>query len=180
MVNKLDFITPTFMTVFEFFLADPMKEYHEREVMRRTGVSKGSANKILRLLGKSQFLVRERKGRMAFYRLNTADPVVRQFKLLLNVYSLKKFLQELKEHCRRIILFGSCSQGTDVEESDIDLFFLTSDKDLIRRKINDFNEKNSRRIAPIVVNATEFAKLRRGDRALYENIKRGIVLWEKE
>ena len=48
--KALSFITPTFMTVFELFLSDPMQEYHEREVVRRTGVSRGSANKILRLL----------------------------------------------------------------------------------------------------------------------------------
>jgi hypothetical protein len=47
MGTKLGFITPTMMKVFEFFLGDPIKEYHEREVVRKTGVSKGSAGKIL-------------------------------------------------------------------------------------------------------------------------------------
>jgi len=32
MPEKLNFITPTLMTVLELFLSDPMQEYHEREL----------------------------------------------------------------------------------------------------------------------------------------------------
>ena len=85
MPEKLDFITPTFMTVFEFFLEDPTQEHHEREVVREAKVSKGSANKILRRLADMDFLIRETKGRMVFYRLNVREPAVRQFKVLANV-----------------------------------------------------------------------------------------------
>ena len=35
---KLGFITPTVMQVLEFFLEDGIDEYHEREIVRRTGV----------------------------------------------------------------------------------------------------------------------------------------------
>jgi len=97
MPKKLDFITPTLLTVFELFLEDPMQEYHEREVVRRTGVSKGSANRILRLLANLDLLVRERKGRMAFYKLSAKEPVVKQFRVLVNVFTLKQLLDRLKE-----------------------------------------------------------------------------------
>jgi predicted nucleotidyltransferase len=180
MPEKLDFITPTLMTVLELFLDDPMQEYHEREVIRKTHVSKGSANHILRLLAKSDFLIRKKRGRMVFYTLDTKEPTVRQFKVLLNVYGLKKLLDQIKEHCRRIILFGSCAQGADVKESDIDLFVLTSEKDFVRRKISEFNRNNKRQIAPIVVNSNEFVKLKREDKPLYENIERGIMLWQAQ
>ncbi len=178
MPEKLDFITPTFMTILQFFLADPMKEYHEREVVRKAGVSKGSANKILRLLADLDLLRREGKGRMMFYRLNLKEPVVRQSKVLINVYGLKKLTDTLKQHTRRIILFGSCSQGTDVKESDFDLLILTSEKEYVRSKISSFNRKSERKVAPIIVDATEFVSLKREDKPLYENIQRGIILWE--
>jgi len=180
MPEKLDFITPTLMTVFELFLADPMQEYHEREVVRRAGVSKGSANKMLRLLADLDFLIRERKGRMVFYRLGSKNPVVRQFKILTNVYTLRKLFDKLKQHSRRIILFGSCAQGTDVRESDIDLFILTSEKDSVRKTISEYNRENERKIAPIIVDANEYVSLKRDDEPLYENIERGIMLWEVE
>ncbi len=114
MVEKLDLITPTLMEILQLFLNDPMSEYHEREVMRRTRVSKGSANKMLRLPAREGFVERQRKGRMVFYRFNTKEPAARQFKILMNVFALRSLIDQLKKHARRIVLFGSCAQGTDV------------------------------------------------------------------
>jgi len=180
MVEKLDFITPTFMKVLQLFLDNPMREYHEREAMRRVRISKGSANKILRLLADLDFLDRERKGRMVFYKLNVKDPTVRQFKILANVYSLRKLVDALKQHSRRIILFGSCAAGTDVKESDLDLFILTSERAYVRSRISEFNRSSERNVAPVIVNATGFVRLKNDDKPLYESIESGITLWEVE
>jgi len=180
MVQELDFIKPTYARVLHLFLSNPMQEHHEREVMRASGVSKGSSNRILRGLAEADFLTKERKGRMMFYRLNLKEPMVRQFKVLINIYALKELVDALKNHARRIVLFGSCSQGTDVKESDYDLFILTSEKGYVRSKVSDFNRKSGRKVAPIMVDANGFASLKRADRPLYENIQRGIMLWETE
>lgn len=180
MVQKLDFITPTFVRVLDLFMADPMQEHHEREVMRMAGVSKGSANRILHELSERGFLTIQRKGRMVFYRLDLKSPSVRQFKILSNVYSLKELLERLENYSRRIVLFGSCSQGIDVRESDIDLMILTDVKETVREEINKFNSKERRKVTPNIVDANELARMRREDSALYENIERGIVLWETE
>jgi predicted nucleotidyltransferase len=180
MPGKLDFMTPTLITVFELFLEDPMGEYHEREVVRAAKVSKGSANKILRLLAGQGFLTRERRGRMVFYGLNRAAAVVKQFKMLSNVYLLKGLTDRMKEESIRIVLFGSCAQGTDTKDSDIDLLVLSSTKNVIRRKIRDFNRTSDRKVAAVVIDTNELTTLKREDKPLYENVQRGIVLWEKE
>ena len=180
MPGKIDFITPTFMIVFGLFLSDPMQDYHEREVMRRTKVSKGSANKILRLLSGLGFLMRERRGRMMFYRLNRTEATVKQFKVLVTVYALKELTDHVKEECRRIVLFGSCAQGTDTKDSDIDLLVLTSAKSSVRKKMHDFNRTSDRKITPVIVDMNELTKLKREDKPLYDNIERGMALWEKE
>jgi predicted nucleotidyltransferase len=178
MVEKLDFITPTLVRVLDLFFGDPMGEYHEREVMRRTRVSKGSANKLLRLLAREGFLQRQKIGRIVLYRLNTREPAARQFKILMNVFGLRPLVAELKDHARRIILFGSSSEGTDVKNSDIDVLVLTTEKEIVRRKIGEFSKKGGRRLASIVVDANELVRLKTRDRPLYENIERGITLWE--
>ncbi len=177
---KLGFITPTVMQVFEFFLEDSMKEYHEREVVRRTGVSKGSANKILKLLTGFDFLTREEKGRLVIYRLNQNEAAVKQFKILINTFTLKPLTDKLKEDSKRIVLYGSCAQGTDTKESDIDLLVVTDKKEVIGKIISKFNQKNQRKIAPITVNMNEYVRLKTIDKPLYENIERGITLWETE
>ena len=177
---KLGFITPTLMQVFEFFLEDSLNEYHEREVVRRTGVSKGSAGKILKLLTNFGFLTREEKGRLAIYRLNQNEATVKQFKVLINVFTLKPLTDKLRKNSRKVMLFGSCAQGLDTKESDIDLLVVTDKKEVAGRIISEFNKKSQRRVAPITVNMNEYIRLKTDDKPLYENIERGITLWEAE
>ena len=50
----------------------------------------------------------------------------------------------------------------------------------VKKIISDFNQKHERRISPIVVDANEFVRLKREDKPFYENIERGIALWETE
>ena len=161
------------------FHEKPMQELHEREVVRRAGISKGSANTILRKLSEINVLERDKRGRMVFYSLSIENAVARQFKVLFNVYSLNELVNEIKQYCKKIILFGSCSEGTDTEESDVDLFILTNEKSKVNSKVTSY-QKIGRRIAPVIVNSNEFVELRRKDKPLYDRILKGTSLWETE
>lgn len=174
----MDFITPTTLRVLEFFFSHPMAEFHEREVMRGAAISKGSANRILRRLAALSLLRRTGKGRMVFYRLETGDPVVKQMKVLANVWMLRSFVEGMKGTARKVMLFGSCAEGTDISESDIDVLIVTDDKKTVKEKVSAFNQKSERLMAPIMVNVEEFSNMRKQDRPLYERVDRGITLWE--
>lgn len=176
----MNLVETPYLKVVTQLCKDPMKEYYQRELARASKVSVGLTNQLLAGLAESQFVTQEKRGKMIFYRLNLRNPVVREFKILLNVDSLYGLVKAISTGSRKVILFGSASQGTDVRESDIDLFVLTSDKSQVRKEISQFNRRSERRIAPIIVDANEFVKLKRNDQALYENIERGIVLWETE
>ncbi|MBM3294690.1 MAG: hypothetical protein FJY82_09210 [Candidatus Aminicenantes bacterium] len=178
MPQKLDFLTPTTLRVLEHFFANPVKEFHEREVMRATGISKGSANRILRELAEFSLLGRAERGRMVFYRLKADDPFVRLMKAAENAWALRDFVESLKNSARKVMLFGSCAEGTDSAESDIDVLILTGDKSAARAAVSAFNRKAMRPIAPIILGAQEFAALGKEDMPLYERIDRGVVLWE--
>lgn len=178
MPEKLDFLTPTTMKVLEFFFINSLKEFHEREIVRNANISKGSANKILRHLADLALLQREKKGRMVFYRLNTRDPFIKHLKILNNLWTLRKFIDENKEKAKKIILFGSCADGTDVRESDIDVFILTQEKKVVKESVSRFNQRSERKISPIILGVGEFMKMKREDEPLYERIDRGVVLWE--
>lgn len=174
------FLTPKIMTILEFFLENPMHEFYEREVVRKTGVSLGSANKTLRLLAKLGFLTREEKGRLAIYKLNQKEPTVKQFKILVNTFALKPLIDELKGVSKRVVLFGSCAQGIDTKESDIDLLVITDEKEQVSKMISRYNRNSERKVTPITVDMNEYVRLKREDKPLYENIERGIPLWEAE
>jgi len=178
MPQILDFIMPTTLKVLEFFFANPTAEFHEREVLRNAQISKGSANRILRQLAALGLLNRREKGRMVFYRLQAGDPFVKQMKIVRNVWALRPFVQGLQESARKVILFGSCAEGTDVAESDIDILILTGEKKQTKARVSAFNRKSERQIAPVIVDMEEFTRLKKGDRPLFERIDRGIILWE--
>jgi len=178
MPQILDFITPTLLQVLDHFFAHPTTEFHEREVIRTAGISKGSANRILRKLAELSILERAEKGRMVFYRLSASDPFVKQMKAAENVWRLRPFVEGLRESARKIILFGSCAEGTDTAESDIDVLILTSDKKAAKDNVSAFNLKAQRQISPIIVYREEFALMRKDDLPLFERIDGGIVLWE--
>jgi len=178
MPQKLDFMTQKSLQVLEFFFANSTEEFHEREIIRKVKISKGSANRILRRLAELAILARTQKGRMVFYKLSTGDPVVRQLKILSNLWVLRKFVGENKGRTKKIILFGSCAEGTDVRESDIDVFILTDEKKMVKESVSRFNRKSEMKISPIILDVNEFTKMKREDRPLFERIDRGIVLWE--
>jgi predicted nucleotidyltransferase len=166
--------------VLYFLASNPLSQFHEREVVRQTGVSVGAVNKILRDLYEHGFVEKEKRGKMHLYRINIKDPVVRQFKVLFNVLSINRLIKDIRRSCKRIVLFGSCSEGTDVKESDIDIFILTLNSVEVRKKINEYEKQLKKRISPIIVNSNELVRMKQKDKPLYERISRGIVLWEQE
>ena len=111
---------------------------------------------------------------MMLYNVNDKNPVVKQIKVLLTMMRLYPLIKELRVIVRRIILFGSAFRGENTPDSDIDLFIMSNDSQKIRAVI-----RKNPKIVPIIMNSTEYTNLKEADFALYDQINRGIVLWEK-
>lgn len=156
-------------------LIDIDDETHMREITRKTGLSLGFVSRILNELSKQNLILLHKKGRMKFYRVNTMNPLIKQFKILMTIYSIMPTIKTLKKRVRRIILFGSSARGENVPESDIDLFVLTNDPLFAKKYIS-----KNRKIAPIIMNSNEFMTLKKKDFALYDQITRGITVFDHE
>jgi len=180
MFKKMNFITRKSLDVLYFLLSNPMEQFHGREIVRRTSASVGAVNQFLREFHKRGLVEMDRRGKTNLYRANLKNPAARQFKVLFNVLALNELVDKIKHVSDRIVLFGSCAEGTDVKDSDIDLFVLTSDPEAIQHEIRLYERKIDRRIASIIVNSNEFAKMKTRDKPLYERISKGIALWERE
>jgi len=176
----MNFITGTSIRVLALLASDPMREFYQREVAREAGISTGAANQILRILAEKEIVTREKRGRMFFYRYNILNPVARYLKIFLNINELDGLVKQLKQYCKRVVLFGSAAEGSDAKDSDFDLLVLTGDKETARSIINRYGSKIDRKISPIIVNAREFVELRSKDKPLYTRILRGITLWQTE
>ena len=157
---------------------DPEKEFYQREIARLAGISIGATSQKLRKLSEDGLVTSRKSGRMMFYRYDLHDPVARQLKILLNVNAIHGMIRELRDHAKRIILFGSCAEGTNVKSSDVDLFVLAEDSKKARQIASAHGAKLGRKVSPVVVNANELRQLRSRDKPLYERINKGIVLWE--
>jgi len=156
------------------FLRRTTGPVHVRKIAEKTGLSLGKTSQILREMKEQGLVLKKVTGRMTNYSLNTDNPVVKQIKVLLTVWELRPIVEEIKEFCKRIVLYGSTSRGEDAFGSDIDLFILGNPeavKRILRKRSN---------ISPLVLTAAEFSSLREKDPALYEQLNRGIELIKRD
>jgi len=168
------------MRILAALAEDPDREYYQREIARLADVSIGGTSQKLRKLSGEGLVNVRKSGRMMFYRYNLRDSLAKQLKILLNVNAVHSLVQELKNCSKRVILFGSCAEGTNVKGSDVDLLVLTDDAKVAREIISKHGTRIARKISPVVVNANEFRQMRSRDKPLYERINKGIVLWEAQ
>jgi DNA-binding transcriptional ArsR family regulator len=101
------------------------QEFYEREVVRRLGISSGSANRALNELFSSRAISRRREGKMYFYSIDSSNAALTEFKKMVNLMLVEPLVEELKKVSNRIVLHGSCAIGTDTSESDKDLIVVS-------------------------------------------------------
>ncbi len=171
MFKKINLFSKTEDKIFKYLLAHDQEKY-EREIARETKTSPASVNNILRKFEKLELVKRVVKGRMKFYRKNEENPKIRQYKIILTMEVLEPILEKLKEISSLVILFGSCSEGTDSEESDIDLFVISDKREAVKEIL-----RANKKINAIILTAEEYAELRERDKPLYERIEKGKELW---
>lgn len=160
-------------------LAKRPKGAYGRKISKDTGISVGAASQGLRKLEGMGMIKGYVEGRQTYYYADMENPLIRHFKVFMSILEVMPLINSLKTASKRAILYGSCAEGTDTEESDIDLFILTDSREKAKEFINKFRLKG-RKISPIIKNTVELAVMKSKDRALYNNIIKGLVLWEKK
>jgi DNA-binding transcriptional ArsR family regulator len=162
--------------VLRFLARHVGQSFYEVEIVEHTDVSRSAVNLATRSLYQAGLLLRERRGRMNFYAADDHHPFVRQFKVLDTIARLEPLLRELRPLARRVVLFGSCAEGADTVNSDVDLFILASDRSEVTTAIRHC--RFDRPLQPVVMNNQEMAAMKQEDLAFYTQLQRGIVLWE--
>ena len=151
---------------------------YESEIAKNTRISTGSANQSLKELLRKEMVALEKRGNMNFYNLNLDNPLVRQFKVTQSIAELNGLIGKLKPMAKRIILFGSCAEGIDMQNSDIDLVIISQEGQEIRKIVK--KEKTTREIQVLIFSSGDFLALSTKDRPLYERIQKGVVLWRAD
>lgn len=167
-----------------FFVMHPAHDYYEREIAREITIGYGSANRVLRLLTDANMLMRTRRGKMCYYRLNRTNPFVIELKICINVLMLESLIHALEPYTNKIVLFGSTARGEDTEESDIDLFIITSDNDKnrITRIIQSLSRKDTwgkKHIQTVISTPTEALQNNTQDPVFMQEVAKGKIVWER-
>lgn len=148
------------------------------KIAEALGLSTGSVSMILRQLVSIGVVQPIPVGRTVSYSVVAGHPALAALRVFENQLILEPLVSELKEVARQIILFGSCATGEDLIDSDIDLFVLAEEPDLIREKMKQY--ECERELNPVVVDPMELAMMEMQDKVFLSEIRRGIILWEAE
>ncbi len=171
-------LTKSEQVILKFLARHSGENLYESEIAKSAFISVGSANQCLKELHSKEMVTLEKKGNMNFYSLNLENPLVRQFKITQVISELNGLIAKLKTLTDKIVLFGSCAEGADMQESDIDLAIISSQEDKVRKLIK--SHKIDREIQALIFTQSEFMSQEEKDKPLYERIQKGIVLWRRE
>lgn len=146
------------------------------QIARDTGISKGEVSKAVKVLKDSGLVSSEQSGRNMVCSVDRRFPVFARLRTAFNLLEIVPGTAVLHNCADKIILFGSCADGTDKADSDIDLLVITRDKvkaEKAARKI-----QFSRSVQWVMKTPQEYVILNSKEKVFAEEIGKGIVLWE--
>lgn len=150
------------------------------KISKQLGLSIGSVYSILREFNDAGVIQGIKIGWATIYETVQSNPIIKQFRIFDNLLFLNNLVLQLKGVTRKIVLFGSCAQGDDTIDSDIDLF-IVADEDFqpeVREKIAGYSSE--RELKPIIVDSVELLEMQSKEQVFYKEIQKGIELWGEE
>ncbi len=157
------------------FFESPSREFSVREVARELKIAPATSSKKLKDLMKKGFLKERKERKATLYKVDIDSEAYRDSKLFYNIRKIKEsgLLESINRFYLKptVILFGSASNGLDIETSDFDLL-------IISEKTKEFPEREkferaiNRRIQMFVYK--ELRELE--NKHLINSVLNGIVL----
>lgn len=165
------------LKILSFLSRYPEKIFSEREIQNAIRASIGSVNQTLKLLLELDIVTRERKGNVFLYQVNSANFLLKYFKIFENLLYIYDFVKEVKPYASEIVLYGSCAKGENNEDSDIDIFIKTEYKAKVRKIVNKYRIREDK-LKAVILDPLEIASSKKSDEVFYNEIRKGIVLWK--
>ncbi len=175
-------VKTTHQRVLALFLADPARHLYGSEISKKVGVSIGQTSKILNDLLRASVVEKDRKGKTELYSLVELTPELRLYKSLNTVLNIAPLVKRLKPASKTIILYGSCAQGMNTEDSDLDLFVVSGSRNQVLDSLARFSPREQygyAGIKPVIKSPAEWAGMETSDPVFFTELQKGIVLFEK-
>lgn len=162
------------LSILEEFIAAPNREFSQREVVLATKLARMTVKRWLEFLVKHDALTERRQGVNKLFRLNRANSVIKQIKVLNTLTQIRDTLAKLaKDYNFEAYLYGSAARGEDESGSDIDILIIgkLEDKSKVIHEIKKLGAEIKREITSNVYTKSEWAMAARKDRAFYERVQ---------
>lgn len=143
---------------------DPLREYHVRELVRRTGLAPRTVHQEVEKLVRADLLSERRDGNRRYVRANQRHPLFRPVReIVLKTDGLADVLRDAlgTEGMDCALVFGSIAAATPTAGSDIDLLVVGSLglREAVRR-LRQAQDTLGREIIPNVWTRSEFDRRR--------------------
>ncbi len=161
--------------IIEKIFENPRKEYYLRELARELKLNPSRLSIILKELKKEGFLELNQKKHILEIKPQFDSDIFRNKKRIFNlnkIYS-SNLVEKLKieYNPKSIVLYGSFSQGTDLEMSDVDIAIFSNINKEKNLDLSTFEKILKRKIHLIVIEKNKITD------ELYGSIINGIVLY---
>jgi predicted nucleotidyltransferase len=162
--------------ISSIIFAEPNRTFHMRELARESSLSTTSVTKAIRVLSEKNVIKNEKTIVTTNIRADLESKDYFFYKRIHNLDSMKLLTEEIVgifQNPEAVILFGSYAKGEDIEESDIDILVITSNKPSeTLGRIRLFYEKNLKR----KINIHSVESLQKSSREFKNAVANGIVL----
>jgi len=175
MIKKIKRNTKAKKIIWDFLLDHAGKKFYLTQIAVKTKISDSTAQQILEKKTKEGLLKKVKLGNLSFYVL-AENPLVKQEKILRTLELIEPLVNQLKEVCQKIILYGSQAAGEGTSKSDIDLLIISHQKDKVYKIFSRAKIKN--KVNLLVKNFLEWTQLKQKDKFFSREVEKGKVLWE--
>lgn len=164
------------LKILDYLTASPEGKGFISQIARDIGVSKGEVSKSVKFLKERGLVASEQSGRNMICYVDRRLPVFVHLRRAFNLLEIAPAVMVLRPWADKIILFGSCAEGSDTTDSDIDLLVITRDKPKIKKAM--LKIKMFRPVQWVIKTPQEYVILNSHEKVFAGEISKGIVLWE--
>ena len=169
-------LTRSELKTLDYLTASAEGEGFVSQIARETGISKGEVSKAVKVLKDAGLVSSRPNGRNMVCFVDRRLPVFAHLRIAFNLLEIFPAIAALRPCTDKIILFGSCAQGADREDSDVDLLVITRDKAKVEKMARKV--KLSRAVQWVIKTPQEYVVLNSKEKVFAEEINKGIILWE--
>jgi len=170
--------------IIEFFIKEPEKEFHIRQISKITGKSPTTISKYLKGLEKQGILKSESRLNHLLFKADIDSSKFKREKLNYNLNQISDsglvdYINKYFNHPEAIILFGSFAKSENTSKSDLDILIISSSKKQI--DLDKFEKRLGFSVQIFIRSNEQIEKMKKTNKELLNNFLNGIILsgfWE--